>query len=58
VDGSQGAALPGDTRTGSQSAMAAAARACRAVTLSTSGNTTTMYDCLGRSAAILQAARG
>jgi 4-amino-4-deoxy-L-arabinose transferase-like glycosyltransferase len=58
VDGSQGAALPGDTRTGIQSAMAAAARACRAVTLSTSGNTTTMYDCLGRSAAILQAARG
>jgi 4-amino-4-deoxy-L-arabinose transferase-like glycosyltransferase len=58
VDSSQGTGLPGDRRTGSQSAMSVVAKTCPTVTLSTSGTTTTMYDCLGRAAAILQAAKG
>ena len=58
VDDAQGAGLPGDTRTGSQAAMDVIAKTCRRVTLSTSGNTVTLYDCQGRAAAILQAARG
>jgi 4-amino-4-deoxy-L-arabinose transferase-like glycosyltransferase len=54
VDQSQGARLPGDTRTGSQAAMDDVANACRAVTLTTnSGSRTTMYDCSGRAAAVL-----
>jgi hypothetical protein len=56
VDDNRGASLPGDTRTGSQTALNAVAKACRAVTVATgSGSSLTMYDCLGRSAAILQA---
>ena len=58
VEDSQGASLPGDTRTGSQSAMDVVAKTCRKVTLSSSGSTVTLYDCQGRAAAILQAARG
>ena len=58
VDGTQAGGLPGDTRTGSQAAMSVVASTCRRVTLSTSGSTATMYDCQGRAAAILQAARG
>ncbi len=58
VDSTQGGGLPGDTRTGSQSAMNIVASTCRRVTLTTSGSTVTMYDCQGRAAAILQAARG
>jgi 4-amino-4-deoxy-L-arabinose transferase-like glycosyltransferase len=58
VDNTQGGSLPGDTRTGSQAAMDVIAKTCRKVTLTTSGNTVTMYDCQGRAAAILQAARG
>ncbi len=58
VDGTQGGGLPGDTRTGSQTAMNVVASTCRKVTLSTSGTTTTMYDCQGRAAAILAAAKG
>ncbi len=54
---SQGGGLPGDTRTGSQAAINVVAKTCRAVTLSSSGTTGQMYDCLGRSAAILQAAK-
>ena len=42
--------LPGDTRTGSQSAISAVTAACRAVKIPTSGGTTTIYDCLGRAA--------
>jgi hypothetical protein len=56
ADGSQGGGLPGDTRTGSQTAMNVVASTCRKVTLSTSG--ITMYDCQGRAAAILAAAKG
>jgi 4-amino-4-deoxy-L-arabinose transferase-like glycosyltransferase len=46
--------LPGDTRTGSQSALAAVERACRAVTLpsSASTNSGTLYDCRGQAAAL------
>jgi hypothetical protein len=55
----QGAGLPGDTRQGSQKALAAVAKACRAVTLSGStSNNSTMYDCQGRAAAILAAGKG
>jgi len=51
--------LPGDTRTGSQAAMSIVAKTCRAVTITTSSQTkVTMYDCQGRAAAILAAARG
>jgi hypothetical protein len=48
----QGSRLPGDTRTGSATAMNALAKACRKVTVSAG---VTMYDCQGRSAAILAA---
>ncbi len=41
--------LPGDTRKGSSVAIAAAAKVCRKVTLSTS----TLYDCRGRAAQLL-----
>jgi hypothetical protein len=56
VDSNQGGGLPGDTRTGSQSAMDAVAKSCKAVTLKTTNGTATMYDCSGRAAAILAAA--
>jgi 4-amino-4-deoxy-L-arabinose transferase-like glycosyltransferase len=56
VDSNQGMRLPGDTRTGSQTAMDAVAKSCKAVTLKTSSGTTIMYDCSGRAAAILAAA--
>jgi 4-amino-4-deoxy-L-arabinose transferase-like glycosyltransferase len=58
VDSTQGGGLPGDTRAGSQTAMNVVASTCRKVTLSTSGSTVTMYDCQGRAAAILEAAKG
>jgi 4-amino-4-deoxy-L-arabinose transferase-like glycosyltransferase len=58
VDSTQqgGGGLPGDTRTGSQTAMDAVAKSCKAVTLKTANGTATMYDCSGRAAAILAAA--
>jgi 4-amino-4-deoxy-L-arabinose transferase-like glycosyltransferase len=43
--------LPGDTRKGSSVAMAAAEKACRKVTLTTS--TSTLYDCQGRAVQLL-----
>jgi 4-amino-4-deoxy-L-arabinose transferase-like glycosyltransferase len=59
VDGSQGGGgLPGDTRTGSESAFDVVAKTCRAVTLTTSDGTVTMYDCQGYGAAMLHAAKG
>ncbi len=58
VDGAQAGGLAGDTRTGSEAAMNVVASTCRRVTLSTSGSTVTMYDCQGRAAAILAAAKG
>ena len=58
-----GAGLPGDTRTGSRTAMAAVAKVCRAVTLPAAANGTSgaaktasasseggLYDCQGRAA--------
>jgi 4-amino-4-deoxy-L-arabinose transferase-like glycosyltransferase len=57
VDGSQGGSLPGDTRTGSESAFDVVAKTCRAVTLSTSSGSVTMYDCQGYGPALLQAAK-
>jgi hypothetical protein len=57
ADDSQGFSLPGDTRTGSETAMNVVAKTCRRVTLTSNGTTVTMYDCLGRAAAILQAAK-
>ena len=54
---SQGGGLTGDTRTGSQAAIDVVAKTCPAVTLSSDGANGRMYDCLGRSAAILQAAK-
>jgi hypothetical protein len=56
ADSNQGMRLPGDTRTGSQTAMDAVAKSCKAVTLKTSSGTATMYDCSGSAAAILAAA--
>jgi 4-amino-4-deoxy-L-arabinose transferase-like glycosyltransferase len=57
VDSTQGGGgLSGDTRTGSQTAMDAVAKSCKAVTLKTSSGTATMYDCSGQAAAILAAA--
>ncbi len=58
VDQGQGARVPGDTRSGSQAAMSVVAKVCRAVTFTTGGGTrVTMYDCLGRAAAILSASK-
>ena len=58
VDSSQSGGLPGDTRTGSESALDVVAKTCRKVTLSTSDGTVTMYDCQGYGTALLQAAKG
>ena len=54
-DGQTTAALPGDTRTGSAAAIAAAESAGRRVTFTVDGTTVTMYDLSGRAAAILAA---
>jgi hypothetical protein len=54
----QGFRIPGDSRQGSQAALSAVAKACRAVPLSGStSNNSTMYDCQGRAAAILSAGK-
>jgi 4-amino-4-deoxy-L-arabinose transferase-like glycosyltransferase len=56
ADDSAGPRLPGDTRAGSKSAIAAVEKACPAVTVSASGGSkVTTYDCSGRAAAILKA---
>jgi hypothetical protein len=56
-DGGQSSRSAGDSRTGSQAAMRIATKACRAVTISTTGATrVTMYDCQGRAASITAAA--
>jgi 4-amino-4-deoxy-L-arabinose transferase-like glycosyltransferase len=52
-DSGLGFRSPGDSRTGSQAAIRIATKACRAVTISTTGTTrVTMYDCQGRAASI------
>ncbi|HEY5188932.1 MAG TPA: glycosyltransferase family 39 protein [Solirubrobacteraceae bacterium] len=53
-DSSQDFQARGDTRTGSQTAMAVVTKVCPAVTVSSSVK---MYDCRGRAAAILAAAQ-
>jgi 4-amino-4-deoxy-L-arabinose transferase-like glycosyltransferase len=59
--GRTGGTLPGDTRTGSKTAMAAVAKACQPVTLPASSTATgtgaasTLYDCQGRAAALTSA---
>jgi hypothetical protein len=56
ADTGQGNGAPGDTRTGSQAAMSIVAQTCPSVSFTTTGGTkVTMYDCRGRSAAILSA---
>lgn len=57
ADGSQAGGLPGDTRTGSETAFDVVAKTCPAVTLSTSSGTVKMYDCQGYGAALLHAAK-
>jgi hypothetical protein len=63
---SQGPRVPGDSRQGSQAAMALVAKVCRTVALSSSSsdnsttstrNNSTMYDCQGRASAILAVAK-
>jgi 4-amino-4-deoxy-L-arabinose transferase-like glycosyltransferase len=57
ADNSRSFGVPGDTRSGSRAALSIVAKACPAVTVTASdGTTVTMYDCLGRGAAILQSA--
>jgi hypothetical protein len=59
LDDSRAMRLPGDTRSGSRRAMDTVATACRAVRITApSGPATTIYDCAGRSDAILRVARG
>ena len=55
IEGNGGMRLPSDTRSGSQSALDAVQKACRAVNLNTGSSAATMYDCSGRASAILQA---
>jgi 4-amino-4-deoxy-L-arabinose transferase-like glycosyltransferase len=64
ADQTGGSARPGDARQGSSAAMAVVAKVCRAVRLNTNSSAglgatgVTMYDCLGRSTALLRAAGG
>ena len=55
--GGFGARMPGDSRTGARTAMAAAAKVCTKATLSTnaSGTAGTLYDCQGHAAALASA---
>ena len=55
-EGQQFGGLPGDTRTGSASAISIAESVARKVTFTADGTTVTTYDLHGRSAAILAAA--
>jgi 4-amino-4-deoxy-L-arabinose transferase-like glycosyltransferase len=52
--GGAGGRLPGDTRTGSRTALSAVAQACKKVSISGSSSTSsaTLYDCQGRAAAL------
>jgi 4-amino-4-deoxy-L-arabinose transferase-like glycosyltransferase len=58
TQGGAGARLPGDSRAGSKAAMAAVAKACERVTLSSSGSGEaatsggSLYDCAGHAAAL------
>ncbi len=54
---SVGGGAPGDTRTGSATALSIVEKVCRAVTVDANGTKVTIYDCLGNAAAILAAAQ-
>jgi 4-amino-4-deoxy-L-arabinose transferase-like glycosyltransferase len=54
-EGSRG--RPGDTRTGSRTALTIVAERCKAVTVTSNASTATVYDCFGRASAILRAAQ-
>jgi 4-amino-4-deoxy-L-arabinose transferase-like glycosyltransferase len=56
IDAAQGRRLPGDTRQGSQTALEAVQKACRAV--SSSSGAGSIYDCRGRASGILHSAGG
>jgi hypothetical protein len=56
TDAAQGMRLPGDTRQGSQTALEAEQKACRAVTSSSGAGS--IYDCRGRASLILHFAGG
>ena len=49
---SAGGGMGRDGRTGSSTVMAAVAETCKAVTVSSSGTSATLYDCQGRAAAL------
>ena len=49
---SAGGGMGRDGRTGSSTVMAAVAKTCKAVTVSSSGTSATLYDCQGRAAAL------
>ncbi len=56
ADAGTNARLPGDTRTGSQTAISIVEKSCKNVTFTTqTGSKVTMYDCAGRAGAILNA---
>jgi hypothetical protein len=57
ADSGAGARLPGDTRTGSEAAISAVEKACRAVTVTSGSTSFKMYDCQGRADAILMASQ-
>jgi len=52
AQGQGGGFGPSDSRKGAKTAMAAAAKACTAVTLESSSTAGTLYDCSGRAAAL------
>jgi 4-amino-4-deoxy-L-arabinose transferase-like glycosyltransferase len=58
ADSQQGTRLPGDTRTGSQSAITIVEKTCKRVTFTSGGTSITMYDCVGRASAIIAAVGG
>jgi 4-amino-4-deoxy-L-arabinose transferase-like glycosyltransferase len=55
ADSGQSSRLPGDTRTGSQSALTVVEKTCRRVTFTSGATSVTMYDCLGKASAIMAA---
>ncbi|MDX6664333.1 MAG: hypothetical protein QOG68_539 [Solirubrobacteraceae bacterium] len=57
ASGGGGFGAPGDTRSGSQAAISVVAQACKADKITgTSSSSVTLYDCRGRTSAILEAA--
>ena len=52
-----GGGAPGDTRTGSATALSIVEKVCTPVTVDANGTKVTIYDCQGKAAAILAAAQ-